>query len=166
MASASPAVAKVDLAALKKGYEDLGAWRAPRQLPLVYHPSYNITLGGLERFHPFDSAKFVKIVRLLQDSGLVKSGQVRRRHCSSAACDLQPDRIDPSSLRHHDDIVRILCTVPVSQLVTPVEATTKQLADVHTAEYLRDLHSSSRRVAKVQILKRCIEEVLRHAWLT
>lgn len=24
-------------------------------LPIVYHPKYNITFGGLEKVHPFDS---------------------------------------------------------------------------------------------------------------
>lgn len=36
------------------------------QLPIVYSPQYDITFGGLERLHPFDSAKWGKIVRLLQ----------------------------------------------------------------------------------------------------
>ena len=29
-----------------------------QKLPIVYHPDYNITCGGLERLHPFDSAKY------------------------------------------------------------------------------------------------------------
>ena len=31
---------------------------APHQLPLVYCPSYNITAGGIEKLHPFDSRKY------------------------------------------------------------------------------------------------------------
>ena len=37
----------------------------------------------------------------------------------------------------------------MAQLVTPAEATTEQLRDVHTEEYLSKLHSSSAKVASV-----------------
>jgi hypothetical protein len=33
--------------------------------PIVYHPSYNITAGGLERCHPFDSQKYGRIFGFL-----------------------------------------------------------------------------------------------------
>ncbi len=28
---------------------------------MVYHPDYNITFGGIEKLHPFDSCKFKKV---------------------------------------------------------------------------------------------------------
>ena len=34
------------------------------------------------------------------------------------------------------------------QLITPLEATTEQLRDVHTEEYLSQLHSSSAKVSR------------------
>lgn len=36
------------------------------QLPLVYSDEYNITFGGLQKLHPFDSEKWGKIVRYLE----------------------------------------------------------------------------------------------------
>ena len=30
-------------------------------LPIVYHPDYNVTLMGLERYHPFDAQKFGRV---------------------------------------------------------------------------------------------------------
>lgn len=38
-----------------------------------YHPSYNISFGGIEKLHPFDACKFSKVV-----AGLGKAGHVRR----------------------------------------------------------------------------------------
>src|SRR3954467_10742165 len=42
-------------------------------VPLVYHPSYNITAFGLERLHPFDSRKYRRI-----HDALVARGTRRR----------------------------------------------------------------------------------------
>src|SRR3954464_11602516 len=39
-------------------------------VPLVYHPSYNITAFGLERLHPFDSRKYRRIHDALVARGL------------------------------------------------------------------------------------------------
>lgn len=44
-----------------------------QQLPIVYHPSYNITLFGIEKLHPFDSCKFSKVVKGLQQHGIISS---------------------------------------------------------------------------------------------
>jgi histone deacetylase 11 len=43
-------------------------------VPLVYSPKYNITAFGLERRHPFDSAKYRRIHDWLIRQGLRKSG--------------------------------------------------------------------------------------------
>ena len=34
-------------------------------LPIVYHPKYNITFGGLEKVHPFDSQKYGRVYKEL-----------------------------------------------------------------------------------------------------
>ncbi|KAK9826406.1 hypothetical protein WJX81_000560 [Elliptochloris bilobata] len=60
---------------VRKGCADLGAWTTAGQLPLVYSETYNIRCLGLERFHPFDSTKFVKVVQGLLDEGLVSRNQ-------------------------------------------------------------------------------------------
>ena len=44
------------------------------QLPLVYSSHYDITLLGLEKLHPFDSAKYGKVYRFLRkEAGLKKT---------------------------------------------------------------------------------------------
>jgi histone deacetylase 11 len=54
-------------------------------IPIVYHPSYNITAFGLERLHPFDSRKYRRIHDALIERGLrrskdfVRPGKVARR---------------------------------------------------------------------------------------
>jgi hypothetical protein len=51
-----------------------GPWpTGHQQLPIVYHPKYNITLFGIEKLHPFDSCKFEKVVRGLQQRGIICS---------------------------------------------------------------------------------------------
>lgn len=47
-------------------------------VPLVYHPSYNITAFGLERLHPFDSRKYRHIHDSLIARGLRRAGQFVR----------------------------------------------------------------------------------------
>jgi histone deacetylase 11 len=51
-----------------------GPWPSDsNQLPIVYHPHYNITLFGIEKLHPFDSCKFEKVVSGLQQHGIISS---------------------------------------------------------------------------------------------
>ena len=35
------------------------------KVPIVYHPTYNITAGGIEKLHPFDSQKYQKVFEAL-----------------------------------------------------------------------------------------------------
>ncbi|HZW60898.1 MAG TPA: histone deacetylase [Candidatus Babeliales bacterium] len=35
--------------------------------PIIYHPSYNVTLWGLEKLHPFDAAKYGKVHQHIKD---------------------------------------------------------------------------------------------------
>ena len=53
------------------------AGAAPR-LPVVYHPDYNITLAGMEKLHPFDSQKYGRVVRQLQQRGVLSEAQLVR----------------------------------------------------------------------------------------
>lgn len=40
---------------------DQGESHLKEVLPIVYHPKYNITFGGLEKVHPFDSQKYGRV---------------------------------------------------------------------------------------------------------
>eukprot|EP00195_Chlamydomonas_chlamydogama_P004527 CAMPEP_0202925260 /NCGR_PEP_ID=MMETSP1392-20130828/79404_1 /ASSEMBLY_ACC=CAM_ASM_000868 /TAXON_ID=225041 /ORGANISM="Chlamydomonas chlamydogama, Strain SAG 11-48b" /LENGTH=402 /DNA_ID=CAMNT_0049619029 /DNA_START=76 /DNA_END=1286 /DNA_ORIENTATION=- len=102
---AKPEVAAV----LPKHYVDVAPWPKSNMLPMVYHKKYNISFLGLEKLHPFDSCKYVKILKQL---------------CSE---------------RH----------LKRSQLVKPKMASHQILLDVHTPEYIRSIHTSSKTVARV-----------------
>jgi histone deacetylase 11 len=41
------------------------------KLPIVYSSRYNITLLGIERLHPFDSAKYGKVFSFLRQNGIL-----------------------------------------------------------------------------------------------
>lgn len=83
------------------------------QLPIVYHPSYNITFWGLEKLHPFDSCKFAKIAAALDRHTLLGE--------SASTWWAEPQWPDDDAL----------------------------LLDVHSAEYLEAVRTSSRKVASV-----------------
>ena len=40
--------------------------------PILYSPSYDITFGGLERIHPFDSSKWRRVYQLLVEKKMLK----------------------------------------------------------------------------------------------
>lgn len=61
---------------VKSNYVELGGW-CSKKLPIAYADIYNIGFMGLERFHPFDSKKFGKVVRNLEASELISPAQVR-----------------------------------------------------------------------------------------
>lgn len=46
-----------------------------QQIPVVYSDRYNISFGGLEFFHPFDSRKYGRTIADLVKSGVLKEGQ-------------------------------------------------------------------------------------------
>lgn len=46
--------------------------------PIIYHDRYNISAGGIEKFHPFDSQKYGRIFRFLKDKGLMNEGSVHK----------------------------------------------------------------------------------------
>lgn len=35
------------------------------KVPIIYHSNYDVSFGGLERIHPFDSGKWGKVVGFL-----------------------------------------------------------------------------------------------------
>lgn len=39
-----------------------------KYLPLIYHPSYNLTACGLEKLHPFDASKYSRVISSLSSS--------------------------------------------------------------------------------------------------
>ncbi|GIL78729.1 hypothetical protein Vretimale_366 [Volvox reticuliferus] len=80
--TASAAAGFASLALLPHGslissYSDVcgGTWPGPTQLPVVYHPSYNISFFGIEKLHPFDSCKYSKVVSALKNQGVLSDGQ-------------------------------------------------------------------------------------------
>uniref|UniRef100_A0A0R3S0T2 Histone deacetylase 11 n=1 Tax=Elaeophora elaphi TaxID=1147741 RepID=A0A0R3S0T2_9BILA len=48
------------------------------QLPIVYHPIYNISFCGIERCHPFDSRKWGRVYEALLQSGMIEERQTIR----------------------------------------------------------------------------------------
>ncbi|CAL9703799.1 unnamed protein product [Knipowitschia caucasica] len=44
------------------------------QLPIVYHPDYNITFMGLEKLHPFDAGKWGKVIHFLKEEQFLHDG--------------------------------------------------------------------------------------------
>lgn len=47
--------------AIRERYEARG-----NRLPIVYHPNYDVTMFGVEKLHPFDSAKYSKVYNRLR----------------------------------------------------------------------------------------------------
>lgn len=41
------------------------------RLPIVYSPGYNITAFGIEKCHPFDSTKYLRVYDKLVQDGLI-----------------------------------------------------------------------------------------------
>jgi histone deacetylase 11 len=82
-------------------------------IPVVYHPSYNITAFGLERLHPFDSRKYRRIHDALIERGLRRSRDfVRPRKVSRAELVRVHSSDYLRSLRSSETLARIL-EVPV-----------------------------------------------------
>ena len=71
---------------MRRGCSELGAWTQPGQLPLVYSEQFNIRCFGLEKYHPFDSTKFTKVVQGLLDEGLIRREQVQSCAAPVFAC--------------------------------------------------------------------------------
>ncbi len=82
-------------------------------IPLVYHPSYNITAFGLERRHPFDGRKYGRIQSALINGGLRRSPDfVRPRAISRQDLLTLHTSAYLNSLRRPDTLALIL-EVPI-----------------------------------------------------
>ncbi|EFJ48813.1 hypothetical protein VOLCADRAFT_59975 [Volvox carteri f. nagariensis] len=70
-------LARLPPGSLSSAYADLcsGPWPGPCQLPVVYHPSYNISFFGVEKLHPFDSCKYGKVMSALKKQHVLREGQ-------------------------------------------------------------------------------------------
>lgn len=53
--------------AVKNKYEDICELKTGTQIPIVYNDEFNVRFWGLEKFHPFDSTKYEKIMKSLSD---------------------------------------------------------------------------------------------------
>jgi hypothetical protein len=61
----------------------------PRQWPIVYSSQYNIGFMGLQRLHPFDSAKWGKIFDHLQGAwSPTTRARTARSQIEPRACDI------------------------------------------------------------------------------
>jgi histone deacetylase 11 len=47
-------------------------------VPIVFSPQYDITAGGIEKLHPFDSTKYSRVLNGLIDTGVLKQDDVVR----------------------------------------------------------------------------------------
>lgn len=97
------------------------------RLPLVYSERYNISFFGLEKLHPFDAAKYEKIV------GKLATPPAHTEEDSEEQQQQQPQQLH---------ILR------QDELHQPIEAPRSVLRLVHSDEYLQSLTSSAR-VAKI-----------------
>ena len=58
--------------------DDIRAVKSTTEMkwPIVYSSDYNISFAGLERLHPFDTHKYGRVFRNLEDSGLVTEDNI------------------------------------------------------------------------------------------
>jgi histone deacetylase 11 len=54
-------------------------------IPIIYSPQYNISLGGIEKYHPFDTAKYNTVRDYLVAKGLVKPEDIIEAPMASEA---------------------------------------------------------------------------------
>ena len=90
--------------------------------PIIYSVEYNISFAGLERIHPFDSAKWGKIYKYL--TGLFRMEEF----------------VDHVMLNFNHFSENKMITS--SEVVKPLEATNDELRQVHTQEYIDSLRVS------------------------
>lgn len=88
-----------------------------KKLPIVYSPSYNISLLGLEKLHPFDAKKYAKIHEYLADTLELSPEQFYLpERVSDAELSLVHSHEYIDSLRKSRNIAHILQTTPLSFL--------------------------------------------------
>jgi histone deacetylase 11 len=90
-------------------------------IPLIYHPGYNITAFGLERWHPFDGRKYRRIHDAMIERGLRLPRDFWRPTpvCQRDLLKLHaPEYLD--SLRNSQTLARILEVPIVARLARPM----------------------------------------------
>ncbi len=88
-------------------YQSL-AQKNTTQLPIVFHPEYDISFGGIENLHPFDSKKYGKVHRYLKNTLNISDDAFHQPpHISRADLELvhTPKYLD--SLRQSKNVARI-----------------------------------------------------------
>ena len=69
-----------------------------QQIPIVFSPKYDITLFGIERMHPFDSAKYGKVFRFLRSNGILNG---RNHHRAQPVSDKELLRVHTKKYLKH-----------------------------------------------------------------
>ncbi|VDK76549.1 unnamed protein product [Onchocerca ochengi] len=106
-------LADKELAAVKasKLYKEIGR----DQLPIIYHPIYNISFCGIERCHPFDSRKWGRVYETLLQSGMFEEKQtIRPLEASMDDLRVVHSSVYLSSLRCPCYVAKIVEVAPVA----------------------------------------------------
>uniref|UniRef100_A0A8R1TWT6 Hist_deacetyl domain-containing protein n=1 Tax=Onchocerca volvulus TaxID=6282 RepID=A0A8R1TWT6_ONCVO len=106
-------LADKQLAAVKasKLYKEIGR----DQLPIIYHPIYNISFCGIERCHPFDSRKWGRVYETLLQSGMFEEKQtIRPLEASMDDLRVVHSSVYLSSLRCPCYVAKIVEVAPVA----------------------------------------------------
>jgi histone deacetylase 11 len=99
-----------------------------RRISITYRPEYNITAYGLERLHPFDAAKYGRVIALLHERGIATS---KRSSARSSAHDSEVEMISHAAAEDSQIPIVRAPVLPRSFL-----------AEAHSAKYLASLHSA------------------------
>lgn len=110
-------------------------FNADRDLPIVYHASYNISMAGLELLHHFDCKKYSKMAERLSDEFL-DTPFARVRHYDEH----DEDGEDPASVVRPRRLRYLAPNRPIND---------RELEIHHTREYLYQLHNDKAMIARV-----------------
>uniref|UniRef100_A0A915PLK3 Histone deacetylase 11 n=1 Tax=Setaria digitata TaxID=48799 RepID=A0A915PLK3_9BILA len=89
----------------------------PDQLPIVYHPIYNISFCGIERCHPFDSRKWGRVYDKLLQSGMFEERQtIKPLEASMDDLRVVHSSVYLSSLRCPCHVAKMVEVTPVAFL--------------------------------------------------
>ncbi len=90
------------------------AYEAYPKVPIVYADQYNIGFWGLERLHPFDSAKYGKVVNAVcKKYGIVKEHFVKPSMVTDKELELVHTKEYLASLKKNSVIAEIVEVVPL-----------------------------------------------------
>lgn len=79
------------------------------QVPIVYHPDYNVTFFGLQKLHPFDSCKYEKIAAAISKLGYTFHTPAREMSREELLVVHTPEYLD--SLNASSNVARV-CEMP------------------------------------------------------